>query len=197
LWTIQTEDSWRQLEAGGVLRANRKNVPEEHSLLAYAWMVEQMKTRIGPPPAPPCFPVWAWYQWQGEKRRKPDLRASGHLERGKRGVRIEFEVPDESVLLSDFELWHFALNYWYLPESDADDERFEAELAAHGLSLYKQKPLLIARYHRGIIRSWERMFDLDWSERGFAAPRPRKSIQATLWELRRDEVRGCTHFLSR
>ena len=42
-------------------------------------MVDQMKIRLGPPPESWYFPIWAWYQWEGEKRRKPDLRAGGPL----------------------------------------------------------------------------------------------------------------------
>lgn len=41
---------------------------------------------------------------------------------------IEFEIEQDSVLLSDFELWHFVLNYWYLPSSLQDIGRFEEEL---------------------------------------------------------------------
>jgi hypothetical protein len=36
--------------------------------------------------------------------------------------------------LSDFDLWHYVLNYWYLPESEAEGEEFELELKQYGLS---------------------------------------------------------------
>ena len=71
---------------------------------------------------------------------KPDLRSSGHLLKGERGVRIEFRVSDRLILLSDFDLWHYVLNYWYLPESQKDDEAFESELSRRGLSFTKRNP---------------------------------------------------------
>jgi hypothetical protein len=37
----------------------------------YDWMVEQMRIRIGNPPPGVRYPVWAWHQWEG-KRKKPD-----------------------------------------------------------------------------------------------------------------------------
>ena len=67
------------------------------------------------------MPIWAWYQWEGS-RRKPDLRASGYLPKGEPGVRLELRVADDRVLLSDFDLWHYVLNYWYLPKSEKAGE---------------------------------------------------------------------------
>ena len=118
---------------------------------------------------------------------------------GDRGVRIEFAISDRLVLLSDFDLWHYVLNYWYLPESQKDDEDFESELSRRGLSFYKDKPLRNAVFHRKITESWVRIFDLDWTDRnrGIAHPRTRKSIQASLWELRRDQVRDVRFFGAR
>ena len=39
--------------------------------------------------------------------------------------------PSE-VLLSDFELWHYVLNYQYVPASMKDSRRFDAILEAQG-----------------------------------------------------------------
>jgi hypothetical protein len=141
LWTIQTERAWSELQNSGILRTKRENIIEEGWLLPYQWMVDQMEIRLGRPPESLYFPLWAWYQWEGEKRRKPDLRAGGHLGKGENGIRIEFECCEEAALLSDFDLWHYVLNYWYLPMSGNEGEVFEAELAAQGLSFFKQKPV--------------------------------------------------------
>lgn len=197
LWTIQTERVWSELKSNGTFRASRESILEESWLLPYEWMAEQMKARIGPPPGKKCFPIWAWYQWEGEKKRKPDLRATGHLNKGEKGVSIEFECDDGEALLSDFELWHYVLNYWYLPKSEHEGKAFEAELAIHGLSFFKQKPIPDAEYHRRIVGSWNRVFDLNWSEPDLAEPFARKSIQATIWQLTINQVMGCKHFTSR
>ena len=145
------------------------------------------------------MPLWAWFQCDGATCMKPDLRSSGHLLKGERGVRIEFRVSDRLILLSDFDLWHYVLNYWYLPESQKDDEAFESELSRRGLSFYKEKPLRNAAFHRKITESWARIFDLDWTDRGrsITPTRAKKSIQASFWELRRNQVRDVRFFRAR
>ncbi len=117
LWTIQTEDAWSELQTRGVLRATRQDV-EKDFLHAYEWMIEQMERRLAPRPRRNQFPLWAWRQWENEVRAKPDLRSSGHIPKGQEGVRIEFELPENLALLSDFGLWHYVLNYWYLAQSE-------------------------------------------------------------------------------
>jgi hypothetical protein len=197
LWTIQTENAWQELQSSGVLRGTREKIMEHVWNSPYEWMIRQMKQRIGPSPTPGSYPVWAWMQWEDAKRPKPDLRAGGHLPRGESGVRIEFQCPDSSVLLSDFELWHFVLNYWYLPESFLEGETFEARLAEQGLSFIKTQPLPNRIYHNKIVASWDKIFDLDWSESDIAMPRWEKSIQATVWELNTDQVRNHDYFMAR
>ena len=168
----------------------------------YLWMAEQMERRLKVPrPSKDAMPIWAWHQWEG-KRRKPDLRSGGHLPKGEQGVRLELQVADGRVLLSDFDLWHYVLNYWYLPETTKVGKAFEKKLAEAGLSFYKcdhQHPLPHARFRREIERSWERIFDVEWADRkhAIAEPSQRKSIQATLWELSIDDVVRAKEFTAR
>jgi len=186
---------WKRLQSVGTLRADLRHV-ESNFLASHEWMARQMHQRLRVRPPRDSLPVWAWYQWQSEGRKKPDLRSSGHLPKGERGVRIKFERDDRLVLLSDFELWHYVLNYWYLPQSEVDGESFESELSEQGLSFYATKPLPLP-YHQRIEKSWERIFDMEWAVEGLAAPKAEKVIQATLWELRIKDVKSCEEFISR
>jgi len=162
-------------------------------------MAREMEERLGTRPSERALPLWAWYQWNGVTRRKPDLRCGGYMPKDERCVCIEFAVSDRHVLLSDFELWHYVLNYWYLPESSKDEEAFETELSRRGLTSYRTKPLRDRVFHRRIVESWSRIFDLDWTDSACSIGRPRaeKSIQASLWELRRDRVRDVRFFRAR
>jgi hypothetical protein len=159
-------------------------------------MTRRMRDRIGPPPDQDCEALWARYRWNGHRSR-PDLRCGGHLEKGEEGVRLELEYPADRLLLSDFSLWHYALNYWYLPSSEADGDAFEQELARHGLSFYGQKPLPHDGYHAQIVQSWDRCLDLDWHEQDITEPFAEKSIQATVWEITTDHVVECRRFTAR
>ncbi len=196
LWSIQTLDVWNKLQQDGVFQSTANGMLAPSFAAPYQWMAAQLSRRVAVPPLGCTWPIWAWYQWADRDRPKPDLRASRHLARGVRGVRLELEITASSVLLSDFELWHYVLNYWYLPTSDADDTAFEHMLAHHGLSTYPPK-LLPAPYHRIVTASWERIFDLEWAVEGISWPRHRKSIQAVFWELELQHVRNVDIFTAR
>ena len=192
LWTIQSIAAWKILQREQVLFADQR-YSEALFLDAYKWMAKKMEYRIEPESEITSLPLWAWYQWEG-KRRKPDLRSSGYLSKGQRGVRIEFEQSDKGVLLSDFELWHYVLNYWYLPRTVADGEAFEAELSEHNLSFFEMKPLPVSAYHQRIEDSWDRIFDLDWVDEEITHPFGKKSIQATFWKLHFGSNKRCAVF---
>ncbi len=196
LWTIQSIEAWRELQLSGYLRVEPRYI-DKYFLPSYTWMAKQMHERLRFRPSKDSLPLWAWYQWQGAKKRKPDLRSSGHLPKGEKGVRIEFEINDSLVLLSDFELWHYVLNYWYLPSSEEEGEAFELELAKQGLSFFKTKPLPNLAYHRKIEESWERIFNIEWVKEGLASPKAEKAIQATFWELSVDDVKSFREFIAR
>ena len=196
LWTVQSIAAWHALQLSGHLRGDPRYI-EDDFLSAYIWMAKQMHERLGFRPSENSLPVWAWYQWQGAKRQKPDLRSGGHLPKGERGVRIEIELGDSLVLLSDFELWHYVLNYWYLPSSEEEGEAFELELAKHRLSFFKTKPLPSPVYHKKIEESWTRIFNTEWAEEGLACTKAEKSLQATFWELSLDHVKSVREFIAR
>jgi hypothetical protein len=129
--------------------------------------------------------VWAWFQYENERQRRPDLRSGGHLSAGTSGVLIELSVPDREVLLSDFDLWHYALNRWYLPATLRDYARIEK------LS-YDDLPR-----GREMEESWSRIFDIEWSLKDVAEPRSQKSIQAAVWEVPLARVRSVRYFRAR
>jgi hypothetical protein len=205
LWTIQDLEVWEKLERRGRLRCSISKA-DKCDLPPYRWMASQMKKRIGPPYQPNALPLWAWYQWYGIARRRPDLRAGGLMTQGEWGVRIEIEVPDESVLLSDYELWHYVLNYWYLPSSLAEGEEFDDHLEKLGFQSALPKDwqsgrffrtTLPPKYHRKIVSSWNRVFDLSCKNPDYTSSRDMKIIQATFWVLTLDQVRKVKHFKAR
>jgi len=202
VWTIHSLPVWEKLQHDGCLYGPGPDLVnnEWQWRTAYDWMVEQMERRIGPSPKPGIYPLWAWYQWGNATHRRPDLRCRGHLVPGTKGVRLAVEIPPDQILLSDFEHWHFALNYWYSSHTQAEDEAFDAELALHGVVRTPDGPLSDPVYHQRILDSWQRIFDLD----GVGDPdwdgdetRAQKVIQGTFWQLSLDQVRAVTVFTGR
>ena len=202
IWSILTQKAWNDLRRHGRLKVTHRHAMQEF-LAPYTWMACQMERRLKiSRPNKKVVPIWVWCQWEGASRRKPDLRAAGYLPRGEQGVRIELDVDDDRVLLSDFDLWHYVLNYWYLPESEKDGREFERKLARAGLSFYgcsHECPLMNIQYRRQIEQSWERIFDINWSDRrhAIASPLKKKSIQATLWEICMKDVSEVREFTAR
>jgi hypothetical protein len=99
-------------------------------------------------------------------------------------------------------LWHYVLNYWYLPETEKEGEEFDKKLTAAGSSLTGcsvRNPLPHAKCRQMIERSWERIFDLTWTDPDHAIVPPTKdrSIQGTMWELLLKDVVDAKEFTAR
>ena len=119
LWTIQHRAAYERMLKIGTLRADERYILWGKEFLeAYRWLSDQMRTRIGLPPAGVRFPVWAWYQWEGVRAR-PDMRSFlwHWAPKGTPVVLMTVDVPDAQVLLSDFDYWN-AVMCLIFPYSD-------------------------------------------------------------------------------
>ena len=183
LWTIQTEEAFNEFKNIGVLRANEDFLFCGDDLrFAYDWLSNQMLNRIGTPPENVRYPVWAWYQWEG-KRKRMDQRLSGYAKRGTPLVQITFEADPTSFLLSDFDMWHIVLENQYVARSEAEWDKF-----------YEDKP---HPAQTDVEPSWERIFDFSSHTQGWDCEPDKKSIQATLWQIEISQVKKIEHFLAK
>ena len=149
----------------------------------YDWLAERMAERIGPPPTGIKYPVWAWYMQEG-KRGKPDLRRErwGYGPGDEEYTCIELDVPDEEVVLSDFDLWSLVLLNALISENAEENSSLESyfeSLPADQKEEYKHK-------------NWEQVFEIKslnngWITRG-------EWVQATFWQLKKEYVRKVFHF---
>lgn len=137
---------------------------------AYAWYIDQMRARVGAAPEGVYYPVWAWY-----KNDIDSLRDGSWGEAGEIYAVIEFEVEDERVLLSDFDEWHGPLNN----APCCDGETYEEQRASYDA--------ISAAGEEAVRESWSKIFDVSKSE----------CIQATIWELRSEDVIAVETFVSK
>lgn len=210
LWTIQNKAVWEKLETDGTYTASDRFLgfpPDEddafnHSHYAYLWLIDQMKNRIGLPPEGVVYPIWAWYKQHSQSDGKPDMRRSHYL-KGHACVRMKLDIPDYEVLLSDFDEWHCALNYWFLSETEKESDEFDAWCGSLGVDFqdirnWNVDSSQLREVRAKIEKSWELMLgvrkcvDEDWH---FSWSK--RSIQATFWVLRRENVLSVEHFISR
>jgi hypothetical protein len=175
LWTIQHLKAYEEMCNLGTLRANKEHLAFDGEFIdAYRWMSLKMTEKIGEAPNGIEFPVWAWYQWEG-KRKRPDMRTHNLCEvKGTPIVLLTIDVPEEKVLLSDFDYWHCVLNNSDLifPHSDT-------------IFYTEQKKQ----------ESWENIFDITCSFDG--EKHSDLSTQATLWEIKKTWVKKVEYFVSR
>lgn len=191
IWTIQTADLYEKLKAKQVLLVDARYGWRDFKP-AYHWMADQMRHRL--PPSCARLPWWGWYRYAGVRRPKPDLRALGLLSAGLRGVRIELDLDDSGVLLSDFSGWHFVLNDSFLSHDEAESDQFDEEEKRVGWRYGTPRPEPL---RSKVLASWERIFDFSTPERGWHGRFCTKAIQATFWELRLKDVTHMTFFTAR
>lgn len=183
LWTIQNEAAYEEFQKTGVLRADPDHLLFDGEYRnAYDWMVGQMRSRIGKAPDGIQFPVWAWYQWEG-KRKRMDLRQSGYAQRGTHMVQITFEASSDDFLLSDFDEWHFVLGNHYIADNEQDWDNFYA----HGGDNRQAE----------ITASWNKIFDLSRYTPDWSSEPDQLTIQTTLWEIKLSQVKKTEHFIAK
>ena len=183
LWTIQPENIYYNILDTGFFHCDFNRIQFPEFKLYYDWLAEEMVKRIGQPPVGVSYPVWAWYTQNGIQK-KPDLRRERWQNgwKGDRFVCIVIDIPEDKVLLSDFDAWSIILNNGLLSESEQEDMLLEERY--NTLS-----PDLREEFKR---RNWERVFDIElmnnnWMSRGLW-------IQATFWELRKEDIRNVLFF---
>jgi hypothetical protein len=187
LWTFQPAWIWEELQKKGSYSTIGFHRYDDEKP-AYNWLKEQMSIKIGAPPTPEVYPIWAWYQFYDQKRKKPPINNIGSADRGTEMYRLEILKPKNEVVLSDFDLWHSPFSYhFYIGNNEEDSLRFDKILEANQLEnlLFKDYPKHLQDL---IVKSWDKIFDLSFDDPYFTKPIEKKSIQATFWELHLDEV---------
>ena len=183
LWTIQPLEVYELIQHTGVYHCDFSRSVLSDFGEQYDWLVNAMKDRIGDPPEGVSYPVWAWYMWEGV-RKKPDLRKErwGNGWKGEQYACMEIDIPEKDVVLSDFDSWSIILLHGLLADSEEEDNRLE--------QIYDS----LSEKDRKVFRdkNWEKAFDLTyvdnkWVHRG-------DSIQATFWELRKEDIREVRFF---
>ena len=179
LWTIHPEDFFEKSQKRGYIKADGRYIDHDFKD-KYDWMTDKMLDKgIA---LKKTYPVWAWYKYDG-KRKKPDLRCSGHLSRGTKGVCVEFDACDGEVLLLNFDHWHCVLNNWYLSKNEAED------------AYYEKYPQLLTE--TVVRKSWDRMFDLTFGSEDLWGKINERWIQACVPVVYNHQIRNVVRFVAR
>ena len=173
LYTVQPKEVWEQIKSGQDFICDKKkseyldetDISNRGFINGYNWLVKQMNKKIQNPDKIE-YPIWAWYKREGINEY-PDLNGLG-LGYNEPCVMIELEVPDEEVLLSDFDLWHCVLNDSYIYDEKLTDWDND----------------ILIPINEDKEKSWEEIFNVETA----------KYIQATFWKISRDMVISAEEF---
>lgn len=200
LWTIQPIEWYETLLKNKIIYTDNtlltNNILDDTFYYSYQWMQKQMIAKIGHSPKENLYPIWAWYQYSNSIKKRPDLRTTGFLEKNTKGVRIEFVKPKNEVVLSDFDLWHHPLNYWYIADNEKEHKAYYKLLKSKNINHLKPEtfPMNIRKM---IEQSWENFFDMNYCPEYSAFPFTKKSIQATFWSLSINEIKKVDEFIAK
>lgn len=183
LWTIQPEEVYALIQRTGVYHCDYAKSGMDDWQEQYDWLVREMKERIGELPEGVSYPVWAWYMREGA-RKKPDLRRErwGNGWKGERFACMEIDIPEERLILSDYDTWSVILLNGLLADTEEECELLEKECEA--------MPPDAQRDYK--YRNWKNVFDLTYVDNGWM--HRGDSIQATFWELRKEDIKKVRFF---
>lgn len=167
--------------------------------IAFEWLKNEMiKQKIG---NPKHEMLWAWeYNTPENIKKCEDVIANQieyyHNQNG--GIILTLNKKDNEVLLSDYELWHYPLNYWRIPQSNEDANEWEELTKKDEYNFYQNKPLQI--HNELITETWKAVFCLDKQNNQYIFDLPKKQlkalglhkkqthIQATFWSFCKDDI---------
>ena len=185
LWSIRNPVELDIIYQNGVFFTDEKYIDFDYKS-AYDWMARELEKKVKKPNEQCRYPIWAWKCWDSNRNCRPDLRTR----LGKRNeelVLVEFDIPDNLVLLSEFHLWHFVLNNWYLPINEKDKLNFENTL--------KNSPP--DHCNKLITQSWQNIFYWEKLDPTYHGTDLGSSIQAVFWELKKEWITKTTYFKSK
>lgn len=181
LWTIQDYTVFEILKTQGSYCYNKTSLMEDCFESAYRWIGQQMKQKVGNPPKGIEFPIWAWYRIDGWNKR-PDMRKA-EFKVAKKSVLLEIEIPDNEVLLTDFDNWHNVIyDAIYYDADDRNLSEEEWEKAVEKEDAYYET-LSEEQQRTYKEKSWERII---CSSHSNSLP---DYVQATFWELKKEQIR--------
>lgn len=149
VFSVQPVSVVNRLERDQVVQADR-SMSHPEFLFAYDWISEQMSRRLKT--GGERWPWWGWLDWT-------EVAYGASTVPDDEQIWLEIELPKDKVLLCDYTTWHLVLARAYVALTADEDEAWEREMEAAGLS--RGDWPLPEPWQTRLLASWERIFDLD------------------------------------
>lgn len=173
VWTRQVPQVWDELQSTGhylvreeYVRAKNAEISDYYIGL-YRWLTEMCRGKVAMP-ANAQFPIWLALT---EEQRLPGAPNT---------ISLTLDIPDESMLLVDYDKWGYRVNLWYVPYDTADEARHNEELARYGIG---NEALLVSSELGNHYPILKRKIESSW-QRVLEGPNPRLDLNVgVVWEL--------------
>lgn len=202
LWTFQSKEVLDIIKKHGVYYSERDRVIDylkssirvgeiyldesiKRRLRSYDWMVSQMESKIGKRPKECCMPIWAFYEYDAQKKKYIDDVTVDE-------VGIELLIREENVILTDYDSWHDILSSYPIFLDDDEFYSFKEKAERCGYwgandKDYDNKSMEFEECKEYKYKSWQRVFNVT-GEGNFNNSKLEDPIQACLWKIRSEDI---------
>lgn len=189
LWSFQYEEVWDAIQKEGFHRVKDDFVDKDFAV-KYKWLVAQMHKKVGPPPEGVTYPIWAYARRNGVDGKRPDLRHNEYGKKGDKLVLLELDIPEERLCLSDLDAWNIVLLDGYCCYEDDSEDKWNRR--RKWLNSLPEVARSLA-----IKSSWHEIFNIakEPFDNGFISYG--NWLQATFWEIRKEDVVSVKHFTAK
>ena len=179
LYTFLSKEEFDTLNTKGYLTCDESRT-EPYYKEAYDFMADNLEKKYSKKNIDLkeyiVYPRWAWYSWMNNR----DILSCEEFLKNYQGYYLVIcNIPDEQVLLSDYDNWHHCLNYMYLSSTDEE----EAEIESMRENNEADKDEMYNLMHK----SWLRIFDPEFPNR-WIIEEDCHSLQAVFWVLYKSQV---------
>lgn len=152
VYTVQRLETYYRMREQGYLIGDQKFVWEDFKK-PYQWMMKQMEKKIEGYNGKD-YPIWVW-------KRKVNRNEHALLSKGIKGVILTLEIPEDKILWSDFDHWHFVLNNGPITESEDEWERYLEDEESYPTEDSWEK-IFDFNLLRSLDNDWNGKFNEDW-----------------------------------
>lgn len=179
IYTLQHKAVYEELLKKGVYRPSKKRICDPSFEYAYNWLSRMSKKYRGYE----CpRPIWGWL-------KRPDMRSQRWIRDPEQDkiipvVLLTLEVPDDKVLLTEFDLWHHVLCNTPVVLNHKQNREWDKILKPYGEYVSNRVP---KRILEKLELTWELIVKENlksYSKDYVSEPR----YQATFPEIRLDQV---------
>lgn len=119
---------------------------------SYKWLKSKMKDSGAVDLAQDSSAFFGWCQSINHRRAIADLRhIKTYIPKGELGVILTLAIPEDRVMLTDFDLWHCVLNNFSANEDDVDDQRLI--VSSWDSAIYQNDEFFQGRYKDASIQA--------------------------------------------